>query len=151
MHHMSIACPQPEHRSLRHIVAPTLILVSLGCGTAPPAARIAGQVSYTGTLRGTLVLSAYASFPPRGDPVATVAIAEPRFPQPYELDVPSGSVFLVAMLDTFPDDGFRYHSRVDAGGAWPTLLGPASIRVTPDAEVRADINLVDPSVGLPSP
>ncbi|MEK6606485.1 MAG: hypothetical protein AABZ30_02385 [Myxococcota bacterium] len=133
------------------VVAVVLAGLTIACGNAPPSGRITGEVRYGGRLQGVLLLAVYDHFPPAGTPLATVAIENPRFPQAFALETRPGPVYVLAALDTSPDDGLRYHSRVDAGAAWPALRTPEPLRLGPAQTLRVDLDLEDPRPGLPSP
>ena len=127
-----------------------------GCvsGTAPPdeaVGTVSGVVSYGGGETGILRVAVFSSFPPRGTPVAEVAIDDPTFPQAYQvLGLPPGRYFVLAIVDTDPADGDRYRPAFDPGGAFGWYDSPASITVsatgaTPDV----DIGLAAPAPGSP--
>ncbi len=126
--------------------------VQAACATEPVSARVVGAIRYAGERSGPLLVAAYATFPPEGEPLATLSIEVPVFPQPFELALPvPGPVFVLAVLDASPEDGFRYHSLVDAGGAWPDLFRPAPLAVSAGRDAFAEITLHEPGPGLPSP
>jgi hypothetical protein len=96
-------------------------------------------------------VAVFASFPPVGEPIAEVAIDEPRFPQAYQVrGVPPGRYFVLAMVDGDPDDGDRYRPRTDPGGAFGTYLSPAAVTITTLGPASAvDITLEPPMAGSP--
>lgn len=130
------------------------ILAALACAQGPPgdpgpasAGVVRGVVSYDGVLGGPLVVGVFASFPPRGAPIAKSVIAEPRFPEAYEVrGVPPGRWFVLALIDTDPADGDRYRATRDAGGAYGDYASPWSLAVDASAGASGvDIDLLDPS------
>ncbi len=130
------------------------LLVACVSGSAPPgeaAGTIRGEIRYDGAERGALRVALYASFPPRGAPVAELAIDAPVFPQAYQLDgVPPGRYFVLALVDTDPADGDRYRPRVDPGGTYGRYDSPASVVVGATAAVTAvDFGLVAPTRSSP--
>lgn len=138
------------------LVRAALALAVVGCTSgAPPAGvaagTVAGTVDYAGAETGVLRVAVFASFPPRGAPVAEVAIDDPTFPQPYQLTgVPPGRYFVLAMVDTSPDDGDRYRPRVDPGGTFGRYDSPAAITTSAlGATVGVDLVLAAPASGSP--
>ena len=138
------------------IVRTALALAVVACtsGTPPPgqaAGTITGVVDYDGAEPGVLRVAVFASFPPRGAPVAEIAIDEPTFPHAYQVPgVPPGRFFVLAMVDTSPDDGDRYRPRVDPGGTFGRYDSPAAVTTTTaGATTGVDIVLVAPASGSP--
>lgn len=129
-------------------------LVACTAGSPPPgeaAGTISGVITYGGTEPGVLRVAVFAAFPPRGAPVAEIAIDDPTFPQPYLIhQVPPGRYFVLAMVDTSPDDGDRYRPRVDPGGTFGRYDSPAPITIgTTGAATAVDVGLVAPAPGSP--
>lgn len=118
-------------------------------GDAP--GTITGVVDYARPAAGTLRVAVFAAFPPVGEPIAEVAIDEPRFPQAYQVrGVPPGRYFVLAMVDGDPDDGDRYRPRTDPGGAFGSYLSPAAVTVTALGPAPGvDIALEPPMAGSP--
>ncbi len=116
-----------------------------------PAGTVTGTIEYAGAEVGTLRVAVFSSFPPRGAPVAEVAIEAPSFPQPYTIrGVPPGRYFVLALIDTNVDDGDRYRPRVDPGGTFGPYRSPAAITLQPTrAAGGVDIELVAPTPSSP--
>lgn len=110
-----------------------------------------GVVEYNGDLAGPLRVGVFSSFPPRGRPFVMQTIEHPTFPQEYELrDVPAGRWFVLALIDTDVDNGDRYRSAEDPGGAFGAYALPLPVSVGPTQGAAAvDIELVDPSTTSP--
>ena len=110
--------------TLRVPSALTAAMIAASCAAGPsdpgaPPGSVSGMVAYTGAEPGVLRVAVFATFPPFGPPVAETAIDEPSFPQPYQVaGLPPGRYFVLAMIDTSPEDGDRYHPDVDPGGAF---------------------------------
>ncbi len=145
-------------RTIHAAPALSLFVLLIGCSAAgepepsvPRAGVLRGVVDYAGEVRGPLRIGVFSSFPPRGAPAAQVEIADPVFPQAYEVHgVPPGRSFVLAIIDRDPADGDRFHPSIDPGGAVGRYEAPESVVV--DAETGAegqDIVLVDPSDGSP--
>jgi hypothetical protein len=105
-------------------IALSVVLGGLSCVGADDSAEpigasvVSGVVRYEGSMQGPLRVGIFTSFPPRGAPIASVEIASPSYPQPYEIrGVPPGRYFVLAIVDTDPADGDRYHPTRDPGGA----------------------------------
>jgi|JI10StandDraft_1071094.scaffolds.fasta_scaffold05240_17 uncharacterized protein (DUF2141 family) len=142
--------------ALSSVVFTLAALTGAACvaGSAAPGEQpgaITGVIDYAGAEVGPLRVVAYASFPPSGPPVARVTIAEPRFPQPYELTgLAPGRYFVLAIIDTFDGDGDRYRPRVDPGGAFGRYDSPAAITLAGDRPaLDVDIELAAPTPGSP--
>jgi len=70
-----------------------------------PAGTIQGTVTYEGSETGSLTVGIFTDCPPAGPPAGMVyqQIAEPSFPQNYELTGASaGDYYVVAILDVAP-------------------------------------------------
>lgn len=115
-----------------------IILGSTGCsGDAddgkiyvPSAGVVRGTVNYNGQRTGILRIAVFASFPPRGSPLAEVAIDGPTFPQAFEVHgVQPGRHFVLAIIDADPADGDRFNPRLDPGGAHGGRDSPIAIAV----------------------
>lgn len=135
-------------------VALALALTACTAGSPAPAqaaGTVTGVIEYAGREAGPLRVAVFASFPPRGAPVAEVVIEDPVFPQAYAVHgVPPGRYFVLALVDTNVDDGDRYRPRVDPGGTFGAYRSPASITVeTSGAASGIDIGLVAPAPGSP--
>ena len=135
------------------VIAAT-ILAACVSGAAPAdeaSGTVTGVVSYDGAEAGGLRVAVFATFPPRGAPVAEVAIDAPVFPQAYQVTgVPPGRYFVLAIIDTVPDDGDRYRPQVDPGGAFGRYDSPATITVTTTgATSGVDLRMVAPAPGSP--
>lgn len=130
-----------------------LALASCTAGTtgADAPGTISGVVRYDGPETGALRVVAYRAFPPTGAPAGEVAIDTPRFPQAYALGgLPPGRYFVLAIVDTDPADGDRYHPRVDPGGAFGRYDAPASVTVSlSTATTLIDVDLARPARGSP--
>lgn len=131
-------------------------VLAVGCvgGSSPDGEQpgsISGLVDYQGAERGPLRVVAYRSFPPIGPPAARVTIAEPHFPQPYTLTgLEPGRYFVLAIVDTFVDDGDRYRPKVDPGGAFGRYDSPMAITLDIDRPaLDVDIELAPPTPGSP--
>lgn len=127
-------------------------LVACAPGTSSDTAgTVSGTIDYAGAESGTLRVAVFSSFPPRGAPVAEVAIEAPTFPQAYVVrGVPPGRYFVLALVDTNVEDGDRYRPRVDPGGTFGPYRSPASITLEPTrAASGVDIELVAPTPGSP--
>ncbi len=120
-------------------------------GHAQGVQGLRGEVRYEGKHHGVLRVAAFASFPPRGAPVAQVEIQNPQFPQAYELPgVQSGRVFILAILDVDAKDGERYRPSVDPGGAFGSYAAPETVTIDDrSASAARDIQLIDPSESSP--
>jgi hypothetical protein len=134
----------------------TLAVSLAACVSGSPtssesAGTITGVVRYAGPEHGTLRVAVFASFPPRGAPVAEISIDTPTFPQRYEvIGVPPGRYFVLAVVDTNPADGDRYRPRVDPGGTFGRYDSPASVVLDTSAPASAvDISLVPPTAASP--
>ncbi len=105
---------------------------------AAAAPQIAVTVEYAGTARGTLIVAAFASFPPQGPPLAFAQDASPTFPAVLGLDgVPAGTAYVLALLDVAP--------------ASPTQPGPEdrtawseAVELEDDEPVALNLTLSDP-------
>jgi hypothetical protein len=128
-----------------------LALALAGCaGGTSGAAAVEGTVRYDGSVQGPLRVAVFATFPPRGAPVAEVTIDDPRYPQAYAVTgVPPGRVFVLAIVDADPDDGDGYRSDVDAGGAFGGVDGPLAVTVESGRARGVDLTLVDPQARSP--
>ncbi|MFO0722475.1 MAG: hypothetical protein U1E65_01750 [Myxococcota bacterium] len=133
-----------------------LLAFELSCvpGTTTPgdsADSVSGVIAYEGEARGPLRVAAFSSFPPVGPPIAEIAIEEPRFPQAYEIrGLPPGRYFVLAMIDSDPEDGDRYRPRVDPGGCYGDYKNPASISTNTAQPTRnVDVHLLPPHGGSP--
>lgn len=115
------------------------------------AGSVRGEVRYAGSYSGALKVAVFSSFPPRGAPIAMQEIAEPRFPQAYTVQgLPPGRYFVLAILDTEPNDGDHFRPSVDPGGASGGFLSPTAVTV--DAVQGAGdvhVELVDPDPASP--
>jgi hypothetical protein len=89
---------------------PVLVLLA-ACGDSddPPAVdassapRVAATVRYTGSAQGTLVLAAFASMPPMGQPLGFAQMTTPTFPATLAIEnLPAGTAYVLAMLDVAP-------------------------------------------------
>lgn len=122
-----------------------------GSAPAEPAGTVVGVVDFDGATPGVLRVAAWGAFPPVGPPLAEVAIDEPSFPQPYQLrGLPPGRYFVLAIVDVDPEDGDRYHPRVDPGGTFGRYDSPAAVTTTATAPTfGVDIHLVAPAPGSP--
>lgn len=120
-------------------------------GASDPGGVVSGTIDYAGDEAGTLRVAVFSSFPPRGAPVAEIAIEGPSFPQPYAIrGVPPGRYFVLALVDTNVDDGDRYRPRVDPGGTFGPYRSPAAITLQPtQAASGVDIELVAPTPSSP--
>ena len=136
---------------------PTAILALLfiaGCGTEKTGSSptvIRGSVRYEGQNQGTLEVSLFTSFPPRGRPIAVRRIEDPTFPVDYEFGhLPPGRYFVLAMIDRDDDDGARFHPTLDPGGAHGGFTSPAAVTLRTGAATEGvDVELVDPSLSSP--
>lgn len=83
--------------------------------------------------------------------MASVRIESPRFPQAYEIHgVPPGDYYVLAIIDSFENDGHRYHPNVDPGGAYGRYEAPSSVELRTVNQLESiDIELVDPSDSSP--
>jgi hypothetical protein len=149
---MTISC---SHSLFTAALIAQLSLLTACTAGSPPLGQTAGTVSgvidYAGAEPGALRVAVFASFPPRSAPVAEVVIESPVFPQAYAVHgVPPGRYFVLALVDTNPDDGDRYRPRVDPGGTFGAYRSPASITLeTSGAASGIDIGLVAPAPGSP--
>ncbi len=128
-----------------------MLLALLGCasGTSGSAA-VEGVVRYDGRVQGPLRVAVFASFPPRGAPLAEVTIENPRYPQPYAVTgVPPGRVFVLAIVDADVDDGDGYRPEVDAGGAFGGYDRPLAVTVESGRAENVDLTLLDPHARSP--
>lgn len=132
-------------------IALSVALVGFSCVGADDSADevgagvVRGVVRYDGSMEGPLRVGVFTSFPPRGAPIASVEIALPVYPQSYEIrGVPPGRFFVLAIVDTDPADGDRYHPTRDPGGAVGQYDDPRGVIVDPAGTPPADIDLVDP-------
>ncbi|MDQ3265659.1 MAG: DUF2141 domain-containing protein [Myxococcota bacterium] len=114
------------------------LAVWLGCETAGSSGAesagtpgaVQGEVHYEGNRQGPLKIAVFASFPPRGAPVAYQEFTAPVFPQPFVVrGVPAGRYFVLAVLDVNQGDGDRFRPAVDPGGASGSLTAPMPITV----------------------
>lgn len=111
---------------------------------------IRGSVAYPGARQGALEVAAFTTFPPNGLPMVTQRIESPSFPQAYELrSLPPGRYFVLAIIDTDPTDGDRYHPTLDPGGTYGEYTGPWSLAVSGTRGAVADVELIDPSSTSP--
>src|SRR5262245_61642560 len=108
-------------------VVTALVALAAGCDfgvpvTSAPPGTIAGRLTYAGAAAAgaTLVIEAFGTMPPVGEPLARATIDGAQFPQDYLLEgVRAGTVYLVARL-------------VDASGATPALgTYPSVLAVSP--------------------
>jgi len=82
--------------------------------------------------------------------VAEVAIDEPRFPQDFDVaGVPPGRYFVLAIVDSDPEDGDRYRPSVDAGGAFGGIRRPQAVTVNLLGAENVDVALSDPRPDSP--
>ena len=83
--------------------------------------------------------------------MASVRIQSPTFPQEYEIHgVPPGDYYVLAIVDTIENDGYRYHPNVDPGGAYGRYEAPSSVAVDAMGRVESiNIKLLDPSDSSP--
>ena len=146
---------QPVTR-LRCLVAVGALGMLVDC--AVPTARsgdrevsVHGVVHYAGKVEGPLVVGVFRSFPPRGPPLASERIERPAFPQAYAFDhLPDGRYFVLAIVDSDPMDGERYHPKRDPGGAYGFVGNPWSLSISnADGAQQIDIELSDPSASSP--
>ncbi|MBI2893370.1 MAG: hypothetical protein HYY06_07440 [Deltaproteobacteria bacterium] len=135
---------------MKHL-ASCVVLAVMSCVGADDAAEpvgagvVRGVVRYDGSMQGPLRVGVFTSFPPRGAPIASVEISSPTYPETYEVPgVPPGRYFVLAIVDTDPSDGDRYHPTRDPGGAVGRYDDPWSVVVDPAGTPAQDIELVDP-------
>lgn len=142
-------------KSSELILIPLLALgVSCIPGTGSPGSSsesVSGVIAFEGEARGPLRVGAFSSFPPVGPPIAEVAIEQPVFPQAYEIrGLPPGRYFILAMIDSDPEDGDRYRPRVDPGGAYGAYRNPAAISTDLAQPTKhIDVHLLAPHGGSP--
>lgn len=147
---------RPPNGRVLYVVILTA-LVAPACGGAssgpqrPAGGVVRGTVHYDGVLQGPLVVAVFASFPPRRAAMAMQRIDDPIFPQSYEIQgIPEGRYFLLAMVDTDPLDGERYHPSLDPGAAYGSHVAPTSLVVSSTAGApEANMMLVDPGASAP--
>ena len=120
-----------------------LALGAIGCDFGAPvehaaAGTISGRISYEGDAAGTLVVQAWETLPPSGEPLASESLARAAFPQPYRLQgLEAGEIFLTARL-------LSEAGGPAALGAFPTVLELSPV-VLEEGEglVGADFDVVD--------
>ncbi len=130
------------------------IMLAFSCGESRVAQKpisLAGVVDYDGALDGTLEVSVFRSFPPRGGPIAVKRVETPTFPYRYAFtDLPPGRYYVLAMIDRNADDGGAFHPTIDPGGAHGGFTSPVSVLVGATVKADAvDLRMVDPSPKSP--